>query len=125
MLILYAEDDIDDFYLFSEVIKEINSKVECVNTRNGLETIEYLDNAIVLPQLIFLDINMPAMDGKACLKNIKKDSKLKSIPVVIYTTSLNSRDQDHCRQLGASEYIGKPKTVKDAREKLSKYFKST
>jgi CheY-like chemotaxis protein len=124
MLVLYAEDDVDYFYFFYEVIKEINPKIECINTRDGLETIEYLDNASVLPELIVLDINMPAMDGKACLKNIKKDPKLRSIPVVIYTTSFNSRDQEHCLQLGAIDYIQKPNTVFEAQEKLSKYFKA-
>jgi CheY-like chemotaxis protein len=124
MIVLYAEDDVDDFYFFREVVNELNSEVECINTRSGVETIEYLDNAIILPDLIVLDINMPAMDGKACLKNIKKDSKFKSIPVIIYTTTLTARDNEHCLQLGASECIQKPTSVAEAHKKLLKYFNS-
>jgi CheY-like chemotaxis protein len=62
------------------------------------------------------------MDGKSCLKNIRKDERFKTIPVVIYTTSSNKKDIDLCMQLGAAEYIQKPNSMKEAIDKLSKYF---
>src|SRR5688572_9298792 len=108
MLIVYAEDDIDDFDFFYEILKSVDSRTECINTRDGVETLDYLENATVLPDLIFLDINMPTMDGKSCLRNIKMDDRFKSIPVVVYTTSSNEKDKEHCMQLGAVEYIEKP-----------------
>ena len=124
MIVLYAEDDLDDFDFFCEVTKEINPHVRCINTRNGVETIEYLDTAIVLPQLIVLDINMPIMNGKVCLKNIKKDLKLNDIPILIYTTTLNLTDQEQCIQLGALDCIQKPYSMTEAVQKLSKYFQN-
>jgi CheY-like chemotaxis protein len=123
MLVLYAEDDIDDFGIFCEVLQTINPLVKCVNARNGFDVLEFLDNSTTLPQYVFLDINMPAMDGKACLKHIKKDERFKLIPVIIYTTSKNPKDIELCKQLGAADYLIKPNTVKEAFDKLSKFFK--
>ena len=85
---------------------------------------EILDNLVSLPDYVFLDINMPTMDGKACLKNLKRDQRFKSIPVIIYTTSTNKMDIDLCRQLGATDYIIKPNTAKEAVTKLSRWLKS-
>ena len=122
MLILYAEDDIDDFGFFCEVAKGFSESITVINTRNGIETIEYLDNSIVLPELIFLDINMPAMDGKACLKNIKRDPKFRDIPVIIYSTSQNPRDRDQCIQMGAVAFLAKPNNVSEANSILSRFL---
>ena len=124
MTILYAEDEMDDLYIFSEIVFSINPGIECISARNGTEALEILDNLVRLPDYIFLDINMPTMDGKACLKNLKRDHRFKSIPVIIYTTSTNKMDIDQCRQLGATDYIIKPNTVKGAVDKLSKWLKN-
>jgi CheY-like chemotaxis protein len=122
MIVLYAEDDIEDLDTFCEVLASINPSIKCINARDGQEALEILENAVVLPDYIFLDINMPTMDGKSCLKNIRKDERFKTIPVVIYTTSSNKKDIDLCMQLGAAEYIQKPNSMKEAIDKLSKYF---
>ena len=120
MTVLYAEDDIDDFDFFCEILKSVSPDSHCLNTRDGAETINFLENATLLPDIIFMDINMPAMDGKACLRNIKSDSHFKFIPVVVYTTSKNKLDQEHCLQLGAVAYEQKPNNVKEAIEKISR-----
>lgn len=124
MIVLYAEDDIEDFSTFYEVLISFNPSIKCLNARNGLEVLEILENAITLPEYVFLDINMPSMDGKACLKRIKTDQRFKSIPVIIYTTSKNPMDIELCRQLGASDYLVKPSSVKEAYNSLAKFFKS-
>lgn len=124
MIVLYAEDDIDDFDFFCEVLKTLSPEHRCINTRNGVETIEFLEGTVVLPEIIFLDINMPTMDGKACLRNIKNDERFKSIPVVIYTTSSNDKDKQHCLQLGAIEYVQKPTSIAEAINGLTKSFEA-
>lgn len=123
MLVLYAEDDIDDFDFFCETIESIDPATRCINTRDGIETIDYLENAMVLPDVIFLDINMPTMDGKSCLRNIKMDERFKEIPVVIYTTSNSEKDKEHCLQLGAVDYVQKPTSIAEASGKLSRWVK--
>lgn len=122
MIVLNAEDDIEDYGTFCEVLQAINPLIKCFNARNGIETLEVLENLVVLPDYIFLDINMPAMDGKACLKHIKKDERFKAIPVVIYTTSKDPRDIALCKQLGAADYLFKPNSLKEAIDGLSKFF---
>jgi CheY-like chemotaxis protein len=108
MLILYAEDDVDDYGILEDTLSKISPAIRCVNAPNGREVLDFLEDASPLPDLIFLDINMPTMDGKYCLKAIKNDPRFKAIPVVIYTTSSNEKDKEQCLQLGAENYLIKP-----------------
>ena len=123
MLILYAEDDIDDFDFFYDVIRSFRPGLECVNAINGIEALEFLETTKRLPDFIVIDINMPAMDGKACLKAIKSDARFSAIPVIIYSTSRDPRDIEICMQLGATDYLMKPNTMEEAVAGLSKHFK--
>ena len=123
MLILYAEDDIDDFDFLCEVIRSFRPGLECVNAINGIEALEFLETTKRLPDVIVIDINMPAMDGRACLKAIKSDARFSAIPVIIYSTSRDPRDIAICMQLGATDYLMKPNTMEEAVAGLSKHFK--
>jgi len=98
--------------------------VACINAVNGLNALELLEELTVKPDIIFLDINMPAMDGKACLKTLKNDLRFRGIPVFIYTTGANPLDIAHCKQLGAKDYILKPNSVTEARKILESVFAS-
>lgn len=123
MIVLYAEDDIEDVDTFCDMMLSIDPSVKCLNTQNGVETIEFLENATVLPDIIFLDINMPTMDGKSCLRNIRRDERFKAIPIIIYTTSDNAKDRELCLQLGANEYVQKPNTIRETKDKLSRFIR--
>ena len=123
MLVLYAEDDVEDFNIFNDIILTLNPSAQVLNVRNGTEALEFLENANILPDFVFLDINMPAMDGKSCLKYIKKDDRFSNIPVIIYTTSNSKRDIELCNQLGATDFIQKPVTFNDGVETLTRFFK--
>lgn len=122
MTVLYAEDDPEDFDFFCEVAKELDSSIVIVNASNGLEALRWLETTSELPDFIFLDINMPATDGRSCLKSIKRNSKLKSIRTIMFTTSGSERDRKHCLQQGAEEYICKPYSIVEAKETLSRFF---
>jgi CheY-like chemotaxis protein len=81
-----------------------------VEAKNGVEACQFLREAKItgtLPCLVILDINMPLMNGKETLKEIKKDEMLKSLPVVFFTTSSNPRDQSFSTEYGV-EFITKP-----------------
>jgi CheY-like chemotaxis protein len=58
-----------------------------------------MDELVVMPDIIFFDINMPTIDGKSCIKCIKNDSRFAGIPVIVYTTSANEKDKEQCLQL--------------------------
>ena len=122
MLILMVDDDYDDFEIFCEALKAVNAKVRCLHATNGAEAFDLLKNHMVdLPDYIFLDINMPVMNGRECLTRIKKDNRLKEIPVVIYSTSSDVREMEYCKGVGAREFIVKPGSF----EKLVSVISST
>lgn len=117
---LLVDDDIDDIIIFQETLKKIDEKIHFAYANNGKDAIDLLtNNPGPLPNLIFLDINMPRMDGKECLKLIKQDEKLKDIPVIMYTTSSQSADIEETMMLGAMCFITKPWGVNELKKLLS------
>jgi CheY-like chemotaxis protein len=107
--ILLIDDDEDDRWLFAEALARTAPGVRCTTVSGGLEAIELLsDESKPLPDLIFLDLNMPGMDGKKCLAQIKTNRRLKPIPVVVYSTSNFYRDIEETERLGATRFIMKP-----------------
>ena len=71
-----------------------------------------------LPDYIFLDINMPRMNGRECLAELKKDIRLKNIPVIIYSTSTHSEDVELSIQLGAAYYLSKSSDIHQLPEQI-------
>lgn len=114
--ILIAEDDADDLLLVEDALKECQYIGNVRSVRDGEELIDYLrrrgryvePGCALRPDLIVLDLRMPKKDGLEALREIKADSKLQSIPVVILTTSQAERDIQNSYTLGASSYITKP-----------------
>lgn len=108
--VLCVDDDIDDRLIICEAIKDADPSLMVVEAKNGIEAHQFLKEAKItgrFPCLVLLDINMPLMDGKETLKEIKKDEMLKSLPVVFFTTSSNPRDQSFSTEYGV-EFITKP-----------------
>jgi CheY-like chemotaxis protein len=104
-----VDDDLDDCDFLSEAVREIDPASVCLTAYNGEDALLKLRNAIKnLPDFIFLDLNMPRMDGKGCLAELKKDRNLKNIPVIIYSTSSAPEDIEETRSLGASYFLTKP-----------------
>src|SRR5688572_111515 len=124
MNILYADDDADDREIFCEAIKEINPAIKVVLGKDGEETLKILSVQKELPQVIFLDINMPKMDGIECLIKLKSDDRLKGIPVIIYSTTSNKNDQTKIALLGASDFILKGNSFESVKESLDKILTS-
>lgn len=116
---LLVDDDMDDILLFQEVLKELDKNIRFSFASNGIDALEHLDkNSNDLPQLIFLDLNMPRMDGKQCLRAIKQDPRFSHLPIIMYTTSSQSRDIEETMMLGAVCFITKPSSVKELKEIL-------
>ncbi|ANE52615.1 response regulator [Flavisolibacter tropicus] len=108
-LILYADDDIDDRTWFNEACRAASKPWEVHFVVTGHQVIPFLNSENALrPSLIMLDLNMPGMDGRQTLKQLKEDPKFKHIPVVMVTTSVNRIDKEVCRKLGASLLVAKP-----------------
>jgi CheY-like chemotaxis protein len=108
MTILYADDDRDDRELMTEALSKIDPSISCQTASDGQHVLELLRNSNELPDYIFLDINMPVMDGKQCLVELKNETRLKNIPVVIYSTTQDAKEINQLYRMGASSFIQKP-----------------
>jgi CheY-like chemotaxis protein len=104
--VMYVDDDIDDHFIFSRILDDIEIKTE-------LTTVTESENFIIsvlqseLPDVIFLDLNMPRKNGYECLAEIKQSEELKHIPVVIYSTSYYKSILDILYKAGAFYCIHK------------------
>ncbi|MFU8819296.1 MAG: response regulator [Desulfurivibrio sp.] len=109
--ILLVEDNPADVYLTREVFQGCRIANRLEVARDGLEALEFLQTAKdreQLPDFILLDLNMPRMDGREMLAELKKDPRLCTIPVIILTTSDAEQDVLRSYQLGVNCYITKP-----------------
>lgn len=109
MRIILIDDDYDDCELFSEAVKTANPEAECLTFQNAPFAIETLLSGALEPDVIFLDVNMPRMNGRECLKALKEDAFLKRIPVVMYSTSNDPREINYFKSCGVA-YVCKPNT---------------
>ena len=108
MYLLLADDDEDDRALFRERIIEIGANVELSTVKDGFQLMHALSEAEWLPDVIFLDLNMPYKSGKECLNEIRQNAKLKHIPIVIFSTSNSEIDIEETFKKGANLYFKKP-----------------
>jgi CheY-like chemotaxis protein len=115
--VIFADDDADDLELITGFFKQYNRNINVLQFNDGKEVLKFLDDFALnaTPLLIVLDINMPRLNGKETLAAIRQHPKYQYIPVVIYTTSNNSADEDDCRQLGAS-WVSKSSTIEGVRQ---------
>jgi CheY-like chemotaxis protein len=112
-VILYAEDDNDDFETMKDALAQLTDKYMVNQAKNGLEVIESLESeGQPLPCLIVLDLNMPVMDGKQTLQWLKDDDRFKKIPVMIFTTSSREEDIRLCKSHDCT-FFRKPTLYRD------------
>ena len=117
--ILLVDDDEDDREMFFEALKELNDAHTCVSMENGEKAMQYLNLEKDLPDIIFLDLNMPRLNGKQCLVEIQKSERLRNIPVIIYSTTRRSEDVEETRRLGAVDFLTKPPLFSQISEAIS------
>jgi len=131
--ILMADDDADDCLLVQDALRELNHDCRLRFARDGEELLDYLyrrgefvGNADApRPDLILLDWKMPRKDGREALQEIKAAPELKSIPVVVLTTSTSEDDVRYAYDSGVNSYLAKPVTFRalvEMMDTLSKYW---
>lgn len=113
MYILYVDDDPEDQEFFCEAVKVIDRSIECIVVQDGMQALTLLSKATKLPEYIFTDINMPRMNGKMFLQNIKTNPKFKDIPVVVFTDAVYNDDRAELLKLGVSKLLTKQSTLND------------
>jgi CheY-like chemotaxis protein len=131
--ILMADDDPDDRLLTADALKEARLINDIRFVENGEELLDYLRRTgkfaapadAPRPGLILLDLNMPRKDGRTVLKELKQDTDLRTIPIVVLTTSKDDEDVYRSYDLGVNSYIVKPVTFEalvDILQTLEKYW---
>lgn len=111
--VLLVEDDPGDVMLTRKCLEDVETKLQLDVVHNGVEAMAYLRQEApyteaICPDLVLLDLNMPKKDGCAVLQELQADEALRSIPVVVLTTSDSDRDVARAYDLGANCYITKP-----------------
>jgi CheY-like chemotaxis protein len=117
---MIVDDDKDDRFFFRSAIRKYNPTYNCIEAENGADALKQLREATELPDFVFLDLNMPKMDGRECLKELKNDNTLKNIPVIIYTTSEYKLDIAITKELGADYFLTKLHDIYPLPEELIK-----
>ncbi|MDF2437091.1 MAG: response regulator receiver protein [Bacteroidota bacterium] len=112
------DDDPDDQEIFCMALDEIGESVKCEFASDGVEAIKKLTEGNYKPDLIFIDMNMPRMNGNTCLQEIKKIEGMQSVPVYMYSTSAEPEAVAATKKSGAAGFIVKPTSVSELSETL-------
>lgn len=106
--VVIIDDDIDDHDFISSALKDFANPPVSTFFLDPTKALEHLCKGTLMPDLILLDLNMPALSGNEVLSRIKKHESISSIPVIIFSTSNHRPTMDLMKQMGAEDYIVKP-----------------
>lgn len=118
--IILADDDEDDRMFFTDAFEDLKMTTKVQTFNDGVYLMDYLNSSEAkLPNVLFLDLNMPRKSGLECLQEIKQDPKFKDIAIAIYSTSASEEDIENTFVQGANIYIKKPSSFKNLKKVLS------
>lgn len=121
--VLLADDDADDRMLFEDAVSEIHLNVDLQMVGDGEELMRYLlTSAVILPEIVFLDLNMPRKNGFQCLEEIRNNKMLRDIFVIIYSTTARQKEVDEVFIKGANLFIKKPNSYTELKSILAQVF---
>jgi CheY-like chemotaxis protein len=106
--ILFIDDDDDDLEFFASAIHQISSSLICATENGAQKALDKLKRKETIPDVIFLDLNMPVTNGFQFLTEIKSNDNLKDIPIIVLSTSSADKTIQEAKALGAVDFITKP-----------------
>ncbi|WP_339840191.1 response regulator [uncultured Maribacter sp.] len=119
--VFLADDDSDDRTFFSDALREIPISSKIFEFNNGVDLMaDLISETIEKPDVIFLDLKMPMMDGFECLSDIRELVKYANTPVIIYSTSYHPKEIVRLKEMGASLYLQKPSSYNQLKTLLHK-----
>jgi CheY-like chemotaxis protein len=122
--ILLIDDDDDDQFIFLAALEDVAPASHCHISNNALEAFQYLDARAETPDMLFVDLNMPLMNGFEFLLILKKDPRFSRVPVIIFSTSDNPEDLERAKGLGAVQFITKTADIQLLKKDLWRIFNS-
>ena len=120
--IFLVKDDAGDQGFFIEALSTIQTANLCGLANNGKEALDRLKDSVVIPDIIFMDINMPLMNGVECLRALKNIPQISYIPVIMLSTAVEQAE--FCCRLGAKGYIKKPADITALQAELNQVIYS-
>lgn len=122
--VLLTDDDLDDQQLFISAASAIDTSVHCWTNSDCYTAIAALETYTSLPDIIFIDLNIPVLHGFECLKIFKNSKRWKEIPVIIYSTSGFCTDIEKAKEYGAAAYVKKPDDFETLCSRVNAILKS-
>lgn len=108
-----VDDDLEDQQLFRDALSELNHPIDLCVMNNGVELMDKLFSDTRKPDIIFLDLHMPMMNGEECLQDIRDEQRFDDIPVLIYSNTSDADQLKRLFEMGANRYLRKPATFSE------------
>ncbi len=121
--VVLVDDDLDDHEIFRTACAVVDDTISVKGFESGEEAIDALSKSRVVPGIVFLDLNMPRMNGVEVLEAFRSVDRLAAVSVIVYTTSVDKRIRSRCLQLGATDVIEKPNSFDALCETLGNLLK--
>jgi CheY-like chemotaxis protein len=123
LYVLLADDDADDRMIFEDAVKELQMNIVFQAVKNGQELMDFLfEEGIILPHLLFLDLNMPLKGGMKCLEEIRNNPAFNDIFIALYSTTARQSDIDEGYAKGSNLFIIKPSSFLALKKILTEIF---
>ena len=122
MKVFFVDDDIDDREFFVDALSYVDPTINCILAKDCEDALQMLETAEKKPDYLLLDINMPSLDGKGCLKAIKTHEKFRDAKVVMYSNNSDQKLMEEYKELGATYFLVKPPTFTGLCDSLSVLF---
>jgi CheY-like chemotaxis protein len=125
--LLVVEDSNEDFRILQRLMRRMAVQNPIHRCTSGDEVLDYLyqegknTDGLSRPSVILLDLNLPGIDGRDILEQLKQDKSFKEIPIVIFTTSSNPKDIEFCYQKGANGYLVKPMDAQELQKTIQAF----
>jgi response regulator RpfG family c-di-GMP phosphodiesterase len=118
--VVIAEDDNEDFELFSEVLSNLASEILLRRAENGEVLMKLLHEEV--PDMLFIDVVMPCLDGKECLQEIRSHKKFDNLPIIVYSSMRDTETVEFCYRKGTNLFVLKPHSYKELVDVIEKIF---
>lgn len=118
LTIFYTDDDLDDLTFFKKVVQMISEEYIVITHMDGSQLLHALENPPPTPYLLFLDINMPGMNGLEVLETVRKSDRYGKLPIVMFSTTQDNSIIEKTRQLGANYYVPKAANFKQLKQSI-------
>jgi CheY-like chemotaxis protein len=113
MTVFYAEDDSEDQEIFKAALSELHPEADVLLANNGIDALNLLQKLQQTPEIIFLDMNMPIMNGSACVSALKTIDRFKTTPIILYSTTSNPLEIEKGMAAGADRFLIKANTFQE------------